>query len=49
GVILSALVCTFGIELYGGGDRIGLAERVAAGAEAVWPLIVVASWVALRR
>ncbi|MDG4814110.1 hypothetical protein O7628_01135 [Micromonospora sp. WMMD956] len=33
----------FVIELATGGDRIGLAERVAAGAEALCPLLV-AGW-----
>jgi hypothetical protein len=36
---LTALVCWFGAELIAGGDRLGLAERVAAGAQAVWPLV----------
>ncbi len=42
--VLSALVTVFAVQLYGaagGGHRIGLAERIAAGAEALWPLIVV--------
>lgn len=37
---LSALLAWFGTEL--GGDRVGLVERVAAGAEALWPLAAVA-------
>lgn len=37
--VLTALVCWFGVELFAGGDRLGLAERVAAGAQAVWPLV----------
>ncbi|WP_319463407.1 DUF998 domain-containing protein [Micromonospora sp. RTP1Z1] len=40
--LLLALVCWFTVELVTGGDRIGLAERVAAGAEALCPLLVVA-------
>jgi hypothetical protein len=31
----------FGYELGTDGSRIGLAERVAAGSQAVWPLVVV--------
>jgi len=33
----------FFTELLMGGQRVGLAERVAAGAQAVWPLAVVLS------
>ncbi|WP_431912398.1 DUF998 domain-containing protein [Micromonospora carbonacea] len=40
-------VAWFVIELAAGGDRIGLAERVAAGAEALCPLLV-AGWLARR-
>jgi hypothetical membrane protein len=40
GVLLGLLVW-FGAELIGGGRQLGLAERVLAGAEAVWPLAVV--------
>ena len=40
GVLLGLLVW-FGAELIGAGRRLGLAERVLAGAEAVWPLMVV--------
>jgi hypothetical membrane protein len=40
GVLLGLLVW-FGAELIGGGRQAGLAERVLAGAEAVWPLAVV--------
>ena len=40
GVLLGLLVW-FGTELIGGGRQVGLAERVLAGAEAVWPLAVV--------
>jgi hypothetical membrane protein len=45
GVLLGLLVW-FGTELIGAGRQVGLAERVLAGAEAVWPLMVV---VACRR
>jgi hypothetical membrane protein len=37
--VLLALVGWFVIEL-GSGERVGLAERVAAGAQALWPLAV---------
>jgi hypothetical membrane protein len=40
GVLLGLLVW-FGAELIGGGQQVGLAERVLAGAEAVWPLAAV--------
>jgi len=40
GVLLGLLVW-FSAELIGGGRQVGLAERVLAGAEAVWPLAVV--------
>jgi hypothetical membrane protein len=40
GVLLGLLVW-FGTELIGGSRQVGLAERVLAGAEAVWPLAVV--------
>jgi hypothetical membrane protein len=43
--VLLALVCWLGVEL-GRDERVGLVERVAAGAQALWPLVVV---VALRR
>nr|AGU11684.1 Protein of unknown function DUF998 [uncultured organism] len=43
--VLLALVGWFGITLWLGGP-VGLAERVAAGAQAIWPLLVVQ---ALRR
>ncbi|MFC4147109.1 DUF998 domain-containing protein [Micromonospora mangrovi] len=45
-VLLAAPVAWFAVELVTGGPRIGLAERVAAGAEALCPLLVV---LALRR
>ncbi|MFY1701564.1 DUF998 domain-containing protein [Micromonospora sp. WMMA1923] len=37
---LLVLVAWFVVELAGGGDRVGLAERVAAAAEALCPLLV---------
>ncbi|WP_432954319.1 DUF998 domain-containing protein [Micromonospora haikouensis] len=40
-------VAWFAVELATGGDRVGLAERVAAGAEALCPLLV-AGWLARR-
>lgn len=40
-VVLGALVAWFFAELLGGGDRVGLSERVAAGAQALWPLAAV--------
>jgi hypothetical membrane protein len=45
---MSALLAWFGTEL--GGERVGFVERVAAGAEALWPLAAVAATAAgLRR
>ncbi len=49
---LLASLSWFAVELYGEGDRIGLTERVVAGAEAGWPLVVVLTarrWARLRR
>jgi hypothetical membrane protein len=40
GMLLGLLVW-FGAELIAGGRQVGLAERVLAGAQAVWPLAVV--------
>lgn len=40
---LLALVGWFGAELYGGGDLVGLSERVLAGTQALWPAVVVIS------
>ncbi len=42
GVVLLGLVGWFGLTLSGGGP-LGLAERVAAAAQAIWPLVVVLS------
>jgi hypothetical protein len=39
--MLLVLLVWFGAELFSGGRQVGLAERVLAGAEAVWPLAVV--------
>lgn len=41
--VLVALICWFASELYGEGNYVGLSERMAAGAEAFWPLVVVIS------
>ncbi|MGH3917317.1 MAG: DUF998 domain-containing protein [Pseudonocardiaceae bacterium] len=38
---LLGLLGWFGLEFFGDGPRIGLAERVLAGAQAVWPLAAV--------
>ena len=50
GALLGLLVW-FGTELIGRGRQVGLAERVLAGAEAVWPLAVVLAcrWSQSRR
>lgn len=45
--VLLGTLAWFGAEL--GGDRVGLAERAAAGAQALWPLVVVLSARAVRR
>ena len=42
-VVLLALVAWFGAELILGIGQVGLAERVAGGAQAIWPLAVVLS------
>ena len=42
-VVLLALVAWLLAEMHWDGARVGLAERVAAGAQAVWPLVVVLS------
>jgi hypothetical membrane protein len=39
--VLTSLVAWFGAELAADSNRVGLAERVAAGAQALWPLAVV--------
>jgi hypothetical membrane protein len=48
--VLLGLFVWFGAELIGAGRPLGLAERVLAGAEAAWPLMVVLScrWSASR-
>ncbi|MGH3923742.1 MAG: hypothetical protein ACRDTT_12890, partial [Pseudonocardiaceae bacterium] len=38
---LLGLLGWFGLEFFGAGPRIGLSERVLAGAEALWPLAAV--------
>ena len=40
--VLLGLVGWFGAELTSDGDRVGLTERVAAGAQSLWPLV--AAW-----
>lgn len=45
--VLMVLIIIFGISL--GGDHVGVAERVAAGAQALWPLIVVVNGLWLVR
>ncbi len=42
GVVLLGLVGWFAVELVTDSSRVGLSERVAAGAQAVWPLV--AAW-----
>jgi hypothetical membrane protein len=44
--VLVGLLAAFGAELARDGDAVGLTERALAGAQALWPLVVV---VALRR
>jgi hypothetical protein len=46
-VALTGLLVWFGIAL--GGDHVGVAERALAGAQALWPLAVVASTLSSRR
>jgi hypothetical protein len=41
--VLFALLVWFGVELSAGGGLTGLAERVLAGAQALWPLAVILS------
>jgi hypothetical protein len=42
GGVLLVLVGWFAVELSADSQRVGLAERVAAGAQSVWPLV--AAW-----
>ena len=39
--VMAGLLGWFGAELLSGGRQVGLAERVLAGTQAVWPLVVV--------
>jgi hypothetical protein len=39
-LVLSGLTLWFAAELVTDGAQVGLAERAAAGAQAVWPLLV---------
>jgi hypothetical membrane protein len=52
-VTLAVALGWLGIELSGAGARVGLSERVAAGAQSLWPLAVVlscrAGWRSRRR
>lgn len=41
GVVLLGLVGWFFVELLGDTERVGLSERVTAGAQALWPLMAV--------
>jgi hypothetical protein len=41
--VLLALAAWFGVELVAGGGQAGLAERLFGAAQALWPLLVVAS------
>jgi hypothetical membrane protein len=47
--VLLALVAWFGAELVAGAGQTGLAERIASGADALWPLAVVLSCCLTRR
>jgi hypothetical membrane protein len=47
GSVLLVLVGWFFTELVADSDRVGLSERVAAGAQALWPLV--AAWGSRRR
>jgi hypothetical protein len=48
GAVLVLLLVAFGVAL-GRENGIGLAERVAAGAQALWPAVVVATVPVVRR
>ena len=39
--VLLGLLAWFAVELYGDGPRVGLTERLVAGAQALWPLVAV--------
>ena len=39
--VMLGLLAWFGAELISGGRQVGLAERVLAGTQAIWPLVVV--------
>jgi hypothetical protein len=45
-VLLGLVACFFAVV--DGGPLVGLVERVAAGAQSVWPLVVVGSILARR-
>jgi hypothetical protein len=46
GIVLLGLVGWFFVELVADTNRVGLSERVAAGAQSLWPLV--AAWGARR-
>jgi len=48
GAVLGAVTLWFFVVLLSDGSDVGLAERCAAGAQAVWPAVVVASVPRLR-
>jgi hypothetical membrane protein len=43
GVVLAGTLAWFVVELAADSGRVGVSERIAAGAQAIWPLAVVAS------
>ncbi len=45
--VMLVLLGWFGVELISGGRQVGLAERVLAGIQAAWPLVVVLTCVAV--
>jgi hypothetical protein len=50
--VLAAALGWFALELAADSDRVGLSERVAAGAQSLWPLVVVVGcrrWIRSRR
>ena len=48
-VVIVVLTAWFLVELVAGGNQLGLAERVVGIAQAMWPLLVVASCQLTRR
>ena len=47
--VVAVLTAWFLVELLAGGGELGLAERVVGAAQAIWPLLVVASCQLYRR